>query len=78
MAVSRQEMQRRLTQLEADMPGLMAAYPDPDDLMCEFAARAYSIIDATRVSEDAWAFSSIGRILQKFGLKTDGDRAVRR
>jgi hypothetical protein len=69
MAVSRQEMQRRLTKLEADVPNLMAAYPDPDDFMCEFAARAYSIIDATRVTEDAWAFNEIGRILQKFELR---------
>jgi len=71
MAVSRQEMQRRLTKLEADVPDLMAKYPDPDDFMCEFSVRAYTIIDATRVAEDAWAFSEIDRILHKFGLKAD-------
>jgi len=73
MAVSRQEMQRRLSKLEAEMPDLMAKHPDPDDLLAEVFARAYSMIDAVRVQEDAWAFKEIDRILQKFGLRPRGD-----
>jgi hypothetical protein len=73
MAVSRQELQRRLAKLEADMPELMASYPDRDDFLAEFFARAYSTIDAITLSEDALAFNEIDRILQKFGYRARGD-----
>jgi hypothetical protein len=72
MAVSRQELQRRLAMLEADMPELIAKYPDPDDFLAEFFARAYSTIDAITLTEDALAFGEIDRMLQRFGYRTRG------
>jgi len=69
MAVSRQELQRRLAKLEADMPELRARYAEPEDVLVEFFARAYSTIDAITLVEDALAFNEIDRILQKFGYR---------
>jgi hypothetical protein len=73
MAVSLQEMQKRLTKLEADMPELMLKYPNPSDLMVEFFARAYSMIDPSSVHENTWAFNEIDRILQRLKISTGGD-----
>ena len=73
MAVSRHELQRRLAKLEADMPELMARYPDRDDLLGEFFTRAYFTIDAITLTEDAWAFNETNRLLQKFGYRARSD-----
>ena len=73
MAVSRQELQRRLAKLDTDMPELIARFPDRDALLAEFFSLAYSTIDAITLTEDAWAFSEIDRILQKFGYRARSD-----
>jgi len=68
MAGTREELQEMLTGLEADMPWLQKAYPDPGDFIDAFAGQADLITDSVVCAEDdAWVSAEINRILIKFG-----------
>ena len=71
MAVSREELQRRLTKLEVDLPALIADHPDAGDFNQAFALRADEITDAADI-DDAWAFEQIDGILERAGLWRPG------
>lgn len=68
MAATREELQRRITKLEADMPALMAEYPDPGDFNSAFAGLADEVTDNAGPADDQWAFEQIDRILEKYDL----------
>jgi hypothetical protein len=73
MDASRVVLQRRLAELEAQMPQLMRDHPDRGELMSAFAGIADDILDAAGIDDDEWAFGEIERILDAFGL-ADRDR----
>jgi len=68
MAETREELREMLKGLEADMPWLMKAYPDPEDFVEVFADQADLITD-TLVDTDnnAWVLAEINLILGKSG-----------
>lgn len=67
MPLSRDELKRRLDLLEAEMPNLTAKYPERGDFISEFSGYADSITDEASETDDAWVWSEIDRILNKFG-----------
>jgi len=73
MAISRHELQRRLRKLEADMPKLVAKYPDPADFIFAFGDHADEIIDDASAEDDVWAWREIDRILTLFGYSAKSD-----
>lgn len=68
MAVTRDELSRRLKKLEADMPKLVAAHPDPGQFSAAFKARADAITGDAGTDHDVWAFEQLDRILEQHGL----------
>lgn len=72
MAISRDELQRRLTKLECDLQALIAEHPDTGDLNQVFAERADEITDAAGVEDGDWAFEQIDGILERAGLWRPG------
>lgn len=70
---SRQELQRRLAKLEADMPEMKRLYPDYGEFICEFLGHAdYITDDATGANSD-WAQEQVDLILDKHGFKANPD-----
>lgn len=72
MALSRDELERLLADLDAAMPAMMAQYPDPADFNSAFAGVADEITDNTTAADDGWAFDQIDAILQRHGLWRPG------
>lgn len=72
MALSRDELERLLADLDAAMPAMMAQYPDPGDFNSAFAGVADEITDNTAAADDAWAFEQIDGILKRHGLWQPG------
>lgn len=68
MALSRDELERLLADLDAAMPAMMAQYPDPADFNSAFAGVADEITDNTAAADDAWMFDQIDGILRRHGL----------
>lgn len=72
MADTREELQELLTGLEADMPWLQKAYPDPINFIDAFAGQAGIIThNVVKAQDDAWVLSEINKILIKFGYAND-------
>ncbi|MBB6249056.1 hypothetical protein [Rhodanobacter sp. A1T4] len=72
MAATHEELQKLLTGLEADVPWLMKAYPDPCDFVDAFADQADLITDnLVGAEENVWVLTEISRILTKFGYVDD-------
>jgi hypothetical protein len=63
MFATREELQRRLTQLEGAMPWWKSACPDPGDFIQLFARNADPIMDAAGPFNYDWVSSQIDLIL---------------
>lgn len=72
MAVTREELGKLLADLDAAMPALMHAYPDPADFNPAFTALADAITDGASNEDDDWAFEEIDGILERHGLWRPG------
>lgn len=72
MALSRNELDKLLADLDAAVPALMAEYPDPADFNPAFAALADEITDNASVADDEWVFARIDEILESHGLWRPG------
>jgi hypothetical protein len=71
MAETHEKLEEMLDGLEADMPWMMKAYPDPGDFIDAFAGQAELITDNAGPQDDAWVSREISRILTKFGYVDD-------
>lgn len=65
---SRQELQRQLAKLDADLPEIMQRNPEPGEFIQEFEGRADSVMNQAGASDHAWAYSEIDRLLDKYGF----------
>ncbi len=72
MPATREELQRRLDKLAADMPALIAQYPDPGDFNSAFSGLADDINDAASPADDQWVYGQIDQLLERFGLWRPG------
>ncbi len=68
MPLDRDELQRQLAQLEADLPALLAQYPDAADINPAFADREDEIMGYACPADEAWAFEQLDGMLERFGL----------
>jgi hypothetical protein len=71
MFATREELQRRLTKLEANMPWLVKEYPDRAHLAPGFSSYADEITGEASPEDVEWASSELNRILIKFGFVDD-------
>ena len=67
MPVTRDELQRRLDELEALMPELVRRYPEREDLMQKFCGYADRITEETTAETDAWANAALDDMLTRYG-----------
>lgn len=72
MPLSRNELEKLLTDLETAMPALIQQYPDEADFNPAFAERADQITDNASAGDQAWAFERIDGILERHGLWPTG------
>lgn len=72
MAISREDLQRRLSKLESDLPTMIAEHPDAGHFNQAFAERADEISEAASVDDDAWVFEQVDGILERAGLWQPG------
>ncbi len=67
MFATKEELHRRLTKLEANMPWLVKEYPLRRDFYPEFSSYADEITDQTSPQDHEWVSAELSRILIKFG-----------
>lgn len=67
--MSREDLTRRLDELEAAIPAMRAEHTDPDDLMMAIAGEADLIEDRALAADDArYVSRRVDAILAKAGL----------
>jgi hypothetical protein len=70
---SREELERRLAKLDAEMPQLLAQYVDQGDFMEAFSDRADEITDDATGEDADWIFSQVDQILERHGFPANPD-----
>jgi len=68
MALTRNELERLLRDLDAAIPALMNQYPDPAQFNPALAALSDAIMDNAGIEDDVWVFEQIDGILERHGI----------
>lgn len=68
---TRNDLERRLARLQANMPEMRQHYPNAGDFISAFAVYADGITDDAGDSDIRWAFAQIDDLLDIYGFSTD-------
>lgn len=72
MAVTREELQRRLALFEHLLPELIQQFPDAEHFNPACSELADDITDHAGPEDEQWAFEQIDKVLEKHGLWRPG------
>jgi hypothetical protein len=74
---TRIQLERKLKDLDAEVPELQRKFGAPDDFLSEFATKAETIAEAATTEDAFWALEQIETILAKHGYHDDFEGDIR-
>lgn len=74
MAATHDELLRMISSLDADVPGLLAAHPQPSEFWAAFNVRAGAIQAAASPDDHAWICERLDALLERCHLVPPADQ----